>query len=72
MAIPFISGTGCRDRNEFLDNGPMNDTEHAEILKRRDTLDRVMKNYQFSSNGCMSVVFLMSMWFTGTGHSLLP
>jgi tRNA (cmo5U34)-methyltransferase len=26
--------------NEFLDNGPMNDTEHAEILKRRDTLDR--------------------------------
>jgi tRNA (cmo5U34)-methyltransferase len=26
--------------NEFLNNGPMNDKEHAEILKRRDTLDR--------------------------------
>ena len=26
--------------NEFLNNGPMNDMEHAEILKRRDTLDR--------------------------------
>jgi tRNA (cmo5U34)-methyltransferase len=26
--------------NEFLNSGPMNDKEHAEILKRRDTLDR--------------------------------
>jgi tRNA (cmo5U34)-methyltransferase len=26
--------------NEFLNNGPMDDLEHAEILKRRDTLDR--------------------------------
>jgi len=26
--------------NEFLHNGPMNAREHAEILKRRDTLDR--------------------------------
>ncbi len=26
--------------NEFLDNGPMNDVEHAEILRRRDSLDR--------------------------------
>jgi tRNA (cmo5U34)-methyltransferase len=26
--------------DEFLNNGPMNDVEHAEILKRRDTLDR--------------------------------
>jgi tRNA (cmo5U34)-methyltransferase len=26
--------------NEFLHNSPMNDVEHAEILKRRDTLDR--------------------------------
>ena len=26
--------------NEFLDNSPMNDEEHAEILRRRDSLDR--------------------------------
>jgi tRNA (cmo5U34)-methyltransferase len=26
--------------NEFLDNGPMSDVEHAEILRRRDALDR--------------------------------
>jgi tRNA (cmo5U34)-methyltransferase len=26
--------------NEFLNNGPMNASEQAEILKRRDTLDR--------------------------------
>ena len=26
--------------NEFLHNGPMNAREHAEILKRRDILDR--------------------------------
>ena len=26
--------------NEFLRSGPLNDAQHAEILKRRDTLDR--------------------------------
>ena len=26
--------------NEFLRNGPMTEAQHAEILKRRDTLDR--------------------------------
>jgi tRNA (cmo5U34)-methyltransferase len=26
--------------NDFLRNGPMTETQHAEILKRRDTLDR--------------------------------
>jgi tRNA (cmo5U34)-methyltransferase len=26
--------------NEFLRNGPMAEAQHAEILKRRDTLDR--------------------------------
>lgn len=26
--------------NEFLKNGPMTEAQHAEILKRRDTLDR--------------------------------
>ncbi|MCK9579930.1 MAG: class I SAM-dependent methyltransferase [Methanoregula sp.] len=32
--------------NEFLKSGPMNDEQHAEILKRRDTLD---KNDKLSS-----------------------
>lgn len=32
--------------NEFLKSGPMNDEQHAEILKRRDTLD---KNEKLSS-----------------------
>jgi tRNA (cmo5U34)-methyltransferase len=26
--------------DEFINNGPMNDVEHAEIIRRRDTLDR--------------------------------
>jgi tRNA (cmo5U34)-methyltransferase len=26
--------------DEFLNHGPMNDVEHAEIIRRRDTLDR--------------------------------
>jgi tRNA (cmo5U34)-methyltransferase len=37
---PYFRNRYLEYWNEFLDNGPMNDTEHAEILKRRDTLDR--------------------------------
>ena len=37
---PYFRKRYLEYRNEFLNNSPMNDVEHAEILQRRDTLDR--------------------------------
>jgi tRNA (cmo5U34)-methyltransferase len=37
---PYFTKRYLEYWNEFLNNGPVNDVEYAEILKRRDCLDR--------------------------------
>jgi tRNA (cmo5U34)-methyltransferase len=37
---PYFTRRYLEYWNEFLKNGPMTEAQHAEILKRRDTLDR--------------------------------
>jgi tRNA (cmo5U34)-methyltransferase len=36
---PYFRQRNLEYWNEFLKNGPLNDAEHAEILRRRSTLD---------------------------------
>lgn len=52
--------------DEFLKSGPLTSSEHAEILRRRDMLDKNEK-LSVQSGGSTKPGFRRWMWSTGTG-----